>query len=489
MQTIEKTILANLIHNEQYTRKVLPFIKGDYFSDRTERTVFEEIQKFVDKYNDLPNQNALEVELDSRKDLNEEDYKRVLSVVTELKKDDNVIFDWLVETTEDFCKDKAVYNAIVDGIAIIDGKDKKRGVDALPSILTDALAVGFDNRVGHDYLHDTDARFEFYHKIEEKIPFDLEFFNRITKGGLPQKTLNIALAGTGVGKSLFMCHMAANCLSQGRSVLYITLEMAEERIAERIDANLMNISIDDLHKLAKQMFDDKINSIAQKTNGKLVIKEYPTASAHSNHFRGLIKELAIKKSFKPDIIFIDYLNICASSRFKALIKELAIKKSFKPDIIFIDYLNICASSRFKANGNVNSYMYIKAIAEELRGLAVETNVPIMSATQTTRSGFSNSDVGLEDTSESFGLPATADLMFALISNEELDELNQIAVKQLKNRYNDPTTNKRFVIGIDRAKMKLYDVEGAEQEGLADSNQETFAEPVFDSTDFGEDWKI
>ena len=458
MQTIEKTILANLIHNEQYTRKVLPFIKGDYFSDRTERTVFEEIQKFVDKYNDLPNQNALEVELDSRKDLNEEDYKRVLSVVTELKKDDNVIFDWLVETTEDFCKDKALYNAIVDGIAIIDGKDKKRGVDALPSILTDALAVGFDNRVGHDYLHDTDARFEFYHKIEEKIPFDLEFFNRITKGGLPQKTLNIALAGTGVGKSLFMCHMAANCLSQGRSVLYITLEMAEERIAERIDANLMNISIDDLHKLAKQMFDDKINSIAQKTNGKLVIKEYPTASAHSNHFRGLIKELAIKKSFKPDIIFIDYLNICASSRFKA-------------------------------NGNVNSYMYIKAIAEELRGLAVETNVPIMSATQTTRSGYSNRDVGLEDTSESFGLPATADLMFALISNEELDELNQIAVKQLKNRYNDPTTNKRFVIGIDRAKMKLYDVEGAEQEGLADSNQETFAEPVFDSTDFGEDWKI
>ena len=458
MQTIEKTILANLIHNEQYTRKVLPFIKGDYFSDRTERTVFEEIQKFVDKYSDLPNQNALEVELDSRKDLNEDDYKRVLSVVKELQKDDDVIFDWLVETTEDFCKDKAVYNAIVDGIAIIDGKDKKRGVDALPSILTDALAVGFDNRVGHDYLHDTDARFEFYHKVEEKIPFDLEFFNRITKGGLPQKTLNIVLAGTGVGKSLFMCHVASNCLNQGRNVLYITLEMAEERIAERIDANLMNISIDDLHELPKQMFDDKIASIAKKTNGQLVIKEYPTASAHSNHFRGLIKELAIKKSFKPDIIFVDYLNICASSRFKA-------------------------------NGNVNSYMYIKAIAEELRGLAVETNVPIMSATQTTRSGFSNSDIGLEDTSESFGLPATADLMFALISNEELDELNQIAVKQLKNRYNDPTTNKRFVIGVDRAKMKLYDVEGAEQEGLADSNQESFAEPVFDNTEFGDDWKI
>ena len=461
LTTIEQTILANLIYNEQYTRKVLPFIKGDYFSDRTERTVFEEIQKFVDKYNDLPNQNALEVELDSRKDLNEDDYKRVLSVVKELQKDDDVIFDWLVETTEDFCKDKAVYNAIVDGIAIIDGKDKKRGVDALPSILTDALAVGFDNRVGHDYLHDTDARYEFYHKVEEKIPFDLEFFNRITKGGLPQKTLNIVLAGTGVGKSLFMCHVASNCLNQGRNVLYITLEMAEERIAERIDANLMNISIDDLHELPKQMFDDKIASIAKKTNGQLVIKEYPTASAHSNHFRGLIKELAIKKSFKPDIIFVDYLNICASSRFKA-------------------------------NGNVNSYMYIKAIAEELRGLAVETNVPIMSATQTTRSGFSNSDIGLEDTSESFGLPATADLMFALISNEELEELNQIAVKQLKNRYNDPTMNKRFVIGIDRAKMKLYDIENSEQDFLADSNQTEEITPVFDKTDFGVDdlpWKV
>ena len=460
MQTIEKTILANLIHNEQYTRKVLPFIKGDYFSDRTERTVFEEIQKFVDKYNDLPNQGALEVELDSRKDLNEDDYKRVLSVVKELQKDDNVIFDWLVQTTEDFCKDKAVYNAIVDGIAIIDGKDKKRGVDALPSILTDALAVGFDNRVGHDYLHDTDARYEFYHKVEEKIPFDLDFFNRITKGGLPQKTLNIALAGTGVGKSLFMCHMAANCLNQGRNVLYITLEMAEERIAERIDANLMNISIDDLHELPKQMYDDKIKSIQQRTNGQLIIKEYPTASAHSNHFRGLIKELAIKKSFKPDIIFVDYLNICASSRFKV-------------------------------SGNVNSYMYIKAIAEELRGLAVETNVPIMSATQTTRSGFSNTDIGLEDTSESFGLPATADLMFALISSEELEERNQIAVKQLKNRYNDPTMNKRFVIGIDRAKMRLHDLEETEQQGLVDSNQKehTFNEPVFDKTDFGEGWQV
>jgi len=462
MTTIEQTALTNLIHNEQYARKVLPFIKGDYFSDRTERIVFEEIQKFVDKYNALPNKNSLEVELDSRKDLNEEDYKRVLSVVKSLQTDDDVNFEWLVETTEQFCKDKAVYNAIVDGIKIIDGTDKERGVDALPSILTEALAVGFDNRVGHDYLCDADSRFEFYHKVEDKIPFDLDFFNRITKGGLPQKTLNIALAGTGVGKSLFMCHMAANCLSQNRSVLYITLEMAEERIAERIDANLMNISIDDLHELPKQMYDDKMKAITQKTTGQLIIKEYPTASAHSNHFRGLIKELAIKRSFKPDIIFIDYLNICASSRFKA-------------------------------NGNVNSYMYIKAIAEELRGLAVETNVPIMSATQTTRSGFSNSDVGLEDTSESFGLPATADLMFALISNEELDELNQIAVKQLKNRYNDPTTNKRFVIGIDRAKMKLYDVEDAQQQGLADSNQDTLAQPVFDLTDFASEtdlpWKV
>ena len=456
MQTIEKTILANLIHNEQYTRKVLPFIKGDYFSDRTERTVFEEIQKFVDKYSDLPNQNALEVELDSRKDLNEGDYKRVISVVKELQKDDNVIFDWLVETTEDFCKDKAVYNAIVDGINIIEGKDRNRDVGSIPSILTDALAVGFDNHVGHDYLLDAESRFQYYHTVEEKIPFDLDFFNRITKGGLPPKTLNIALAGTGVGKSLFMCHVAANCLSQGRNVLYITLEMAEERIAERIDANLMNISMEDLHDLPKQMFDNQIEKIIKSTSGKLIVKEYPTASANSAHFRGLIKELAVKKSFKPDIIFIDYLNICASSRFKGAT-------------------------------NVNSYMYIKSVAEELRGLAVETNLPIMSATQTTRSGFVSTDIGLEDTSESFGLPATADFMFALISTEELDALNQIAVKQLKNRYNDPTMNKRFVIGIDRAKMRLFDV-APDQQNISDANQveDSFAEPVFDRTGFGED---
>jgi archaellum biogenesis ATPase FlaH len=346
----------------------------------------------------------------------------------------------------------------VEGISIIDGKDKNRGPDSIPNILTDALAVGFDNSVGHDYLVDSESRFDYYHKIEEKIPFDLEFFNKITKGGLPPKTLNIALAGTGVGKSLFMCHVAANCLSQGKNVLYITLEMAEERIAERIDANLMNISMEDLHDLPKQMFDNKIANIIKSTSGKLIVKEYPTASAHSGHFRGLIKELAIKKSFKSDIIFIDYLNICSSSRFKGAT-------------------------------NVNSYMYIKAIAEELRGLAVETNVPIMSATQTTRSGFVSSDIGLEDTSESFGLPATADLMFALISSEELDELNQIAVKQLKNRYNDPTINKRFVVGLDRAKMKLFDIKLSEQNNIVDSGQEDFVEPVFDKSDFGDGWQV
>ena len=459
MQTIERTALTQLVTNEEYTRKVLPFLKGDYFSDKTERTIFEEIQKFVDKYNKIPTQTSLEIEVQGRKDLNESDYKKVVEVIKTLKPTD-VDYNWLVDQTESWCQGRAVYNAIVAGISIIDGKDKKRTADAIPSILTDALAVGFDNRVGHDYLEEGDARFEYYHKVEEKIAFDLEYFNKITKGGLPPKTLNIALAGTGVGKSLAMCHFAANCLSQGKNVLYITLEMAEERIAERIDANLMNISIDDLHELPKQMFDDKIAKIIKKTSGKLIVKEYPTASAHTAHFRGLIKELAIKKTFKPDIIFVDYLNICASSRFKGA-------------------------------QNVNSYMYIKAVAEELRGLAVETNVPIMSATQTTRSGFTSTDIGLEDTSESFGLPATADFMFALISTEELEELNQIAVKQLKNRYNDPTIAKRFVLGIDRAKMKLFDVSSTEQD-LVDSGQEdNFTESVFDKTDAGkyDDFKV
>ena len=455
-QTIERTALTQLVTNEQFARKVLPFLKGDYFADKTERTVFEEITKFVDRYNKIPTQTSLEIEVSARKDLNEEEFKKVVAVIQTLESTD-VDFDWLVNTTEQFCKDKAVYNAIVEGISIIDGKDKLRGPDAIPNILTEALAVGFDSRIGHDYLFDYDERYDYYHTVEEKIPFDLEFFNKITKGGLPPKTLNIALAGTGVGKSLFMCHVAANCLSQGKNVLYITLEMAEERIAERIDANLMNITIDDLHELPKQMFEDKIAKIIKSTSGKLIVKEYPTASAHTAHFRGLIKELAIKKSFKPDILFVDYLNICSSSRFKGAT-------------------------------NVNSYMYIKSIAEELRGLAVETNIPIMSATQTTRSGFVSTDVGLEDTSESFGLPATADFMFALISNEELDELNQIAVKQLKNRYNDPTMNKRFVIGIDRAKMRLFDVKPSEQNDLVDTGQEDFAEPVFDKTDFS-DFKV
>ena len=444
-QTIERTALSNLIYNEDYARKVLPFIKGNYFEVREERIIFEEIFNFVDKYKKIPTQTSLEIEVGERKDLSEIEYKKIVDIIKTLNPVE-VDFEWLVDTTEKFCKDRAIHNAIVDGISIIDGRDKNRNPDSIPSILTDALAVSFDNAVGHDYLLDADSRYEFYHKVEDRIPFDLEFFNKITKGGLPPKTLNICLAGTGVGKSLLLCHMAANCLSLGKNVLYITLEMAEERIAERIDANLMNISLEDLHELPKKMFDDKIASIIKQTSGKLIVKEYPTASANSNHFRGLIKELAIKKSFKPDIVFVDYLNICASSRFKG-------------------------------GANINSYTLVKSIAEELRGLAVETNVPIMSATQTTRSGFVSTDIGLEDTSESFGLPATADLMFALISTEELDDLNQIAVKQLKNRYNDPTVNKRFVLGIDRAKMRLYDVTSQE---LSDDGQ-----PVFDKTSFGE----
>ena len=448
-QTIERTALSNLLGNEDYAKKVLPFIKTDYFDVREEKIIFEEISNFVEKYKKVPTQTSLEIEVGERKDLTETEHNKIVEIIKTLNPDE-VDMDWLVDTTEKFCKDKAIYNAIVEGISIIDGKDKNKTPDAIPSILTEALSVAFDNRVGHDYLADSDSRYEFYHKVEERIPFDLDYFNKITKGGLPPKTLNIALAGTGVGKSLFMCHMAANCLNQGKNVLYITLEMAEERIAERIDANLMNISMEDLHDLPKKMFDDKIAKIIKQTSGKLIVKEYPTASAHSNHFRGLIKELAIKKSFKPDIIFVDYLNICASSRFKG-------------------------------GTNINSYTLVKSIAEELRGLAVETNVPIMSATQTTRSGFVSTDIGLEDTSESFGLPATADLMFALISTEELDDLNQIAVKQLKNRYNDPTVNKRFILGIDRAKMRLYDVDMKEQ-NLVDSGDDA---PTFDKTSFGE----
>ena len=449
METIERTALTQLLNNEDYARKVLPFIKENYFDVREERIIFEEIFKFTEKYRKIPTQTSLEIEVGERKDLTDVEHDKVVEIIKSLNSAE-VDFDWLVDTTEKFCKDKAIYNAIVEGISIIDGKDKKRSPDAIPDILTDALGVSFDDSVGHDYLLDSDDRYTYYHKVEERIPFDLEYFNRITKGGLPPKTLNIALAGTGVGKSLFMCHMAANCLSQGKNVLYVTLEMAEERIAERIDANLMNISMEDLHSLPKKMFENKIAQIQKNTGGKLIVKEYPTASAHSGHFRGLLKELAIKKSFKPDILFIDYLNICSSSRFKG-------------------------------NANVGSYFYIKAIAEELRGLAVENNIPIMSATQTTRSGFTSTDIGLEDTSESFGLPATADFMFAITSTEELDQLNQIAIKQLKNRYGDPNTNRKFVIGIDRSKMKLSDVENVPNE-LTDSNQDDV--PVFDKSSFG-----
>ena len=445
-QNIERTTLSNLISNEPYARKVLPFLKPEYYSDIHDRVIFEEINKFIEKYGNLPTKQTLSIELDNRKDLNQEQFGKVLEIIETLNEHD-VDMQWLIDTTEKFCKDKAVYNAIISGIQIIDGKDKQHTAEAIPSILTEALAVAFDQNVGHDYVENGEERFEFYHKKEERIEFDLDYFNKITKGGLPQKTLNIALAGTGVGKSLFMCHMAASTLMQGKNVLYITMEMAEERIAERIDANLMNITMDELHELPKKMFTDRLSKIQKKTNGKLIIKEYPTASAHTGHFRSLIKELALKRSFKPDIIFIDYLNICASSRFKG-------------------------------NANVGSYFYIKAIAEELRGLAVENTVPIMSATQTTRSGFSSSDIGLEDTSESFGLPATADLMFALISTEELEDLNQIMVKQLKNRYNDPSMNKRFILGIDRARMKLYDCEQEAQKDIVDSGQENSDNKTF-----------
>ena len=454
-QSIERTALSNLISNEDYARKVIPFLKSDYFKVREERIVFEEIQKFVDRYKKIPTKTALEIEVDNRKDLSQDDHSKIVKLITSLNSTD-VDLEWLLETTEKFCKDKAIYNAIVDGVEIIEGKDKKRTPDAIPDILTEALGVSFDNSVGHDYLADGQQRYDYYHKKEEKIPFDLEFFNKITKGGLPPKTLNIALAGTGVGKSLFMCHVASSCLAQGKNVLYITLEMAEEKIAERIDANMMNVEIKNLPELSKMMFDDKLTEIRKKTSGKLIIKEYPTASAHSGHFRGLIKELAIKKSFKPDIVFIDYLNICASSRFKG-------------------------------GANINSYTIIKSIAEELRGLAVETNVPFMSATQTTRTGFVSSDIGLEDTSESFGLPATADLMFALISTEALEEIGQMQVKQLKNRYNDPSMNKRFVVGVDRSKMRLYDVESQAQMEIVDNGQNKLNKE-FEKPSFGKNTK-
>jgi replicative DNA helicase len=439
MDKIEFVILKNLLCNENYSRKVLPFIKEEYFEDINQKIVFEEINSFIRQYNQLATKEILLIEVDKRSDINEDNYKSIAKILEGF--DDSISeFDWLINTTEKWCRDRAIYLALMESIHIADGKNDKKNRDAIPSILSDALAVSFDNHVGHDYLQDYEERYETYHKKEQKIEFDLEYFNKITKGGLPNKTLNIALAGTGVGKSLFMCHVASACLLQGRNVLYITLEMAEEKIAERIDANLLNVNIKDIGDLPKSIFESKVNSIVKKTQGTFIIKEYPTASAHAGHF-------------------------------KALLNELSLKKSFHPDIIFIDYLNICASSRYKGNLSVNSYSYIKAIAEELRGLAVEFNVPIVSATQTTRSGSTNSDPDLTDTSESFGLPATADLMFALISTEELEGLGQIMVKQLKNRYNDPTMNKRFIVGIDRAKMRLYDVDQTAQNNVVDNGQE------------------
>ncbi len=439
MERIEATILRNLVFNEDYSRKVIPFIQPDYFEKKTEQVIFEEIVQFIVKYGSAITVEALNIEVENRTDLTEDQIKEIREINNSLN-DTVVDKQWLLDTTEKWCRDRAIYLALMESIHIADGKDEKKTRDSIPNILSNALAVSFDNNIGHDYLQNYEERYEFYHRKEDKIEFDLEYFNKITKGGLPNKTLNVALAGTGVGKSLFMCHVAASVLLQGRNVLYITLEMAEERIAERIDANLFSVPIQQLTELPKSIFDSKVNSISNKTKGSLIIKEYPTASAHSGHF-------------------------------KALLNELALKKSFKPDIIFIDYLNICASSRYKGNSTVNSYSYIKAIAEELRGLAVEFNVPIVSATQTTRSGYGNSDVELTDTSESFGLPATADLMFALISTEELEQLGQIMVKQLKNRYNDPTIYKRFVIGIDRDKMRLYDCEQKAQDDIIDSGHE------------------
>ena len=439
MDNIEFLVLRNLLHNEEYLRKTIPFLKKEYFQDRNQQLVFEEISNFVTEYNQVPTKEVLTIETENRKDINEDEYKQIAQLIDGLEEQASD-FDWLVDTTEKWCRDRAIYLALLESISIADGGDQKKTPDAIPSILSDALAVSFDNHVGHDYLLDAEERHDAYTRKEDRIGFDLEYFNKITKGGLPNKTLNIALAGTGVGKSLFMCHVASSVLLQGKNVLYITLEMAEEKIAERIDANLLNINIQDISDLPKQMFTSKVNNIAQKTQGTLIIKEYPTASAHAGHF-------------------------------KSLLNELALKKSFRPDIIFIDYLNICASSRYRGNSTVNSYSYIKAIAEELRGLAVEPNVPIVSATQTTRSGFGSSDVELTDTSESFGLPATADLMFALISTDELEGLGQILVKQLKNRYNDPTIYKRFIVGIDRAKMRLYDCEQSAQEDMIDKTPE------------------
>ena len=444
---IENTILRNLLTNEDYMRKVLPFIKPEYF-EGPYRALFKEAGKFVAKYNKLPSQETFLVELNEHSNLNGDTFTAAVEIAKQLFVGDTVDENWLLDTTEKWCQDRAIYNAVMESINIIDGKHDTLTKNALPDLLTKALGVAFDTNVGHDYVDNAEQRFDFYHTEEDRIPFDLDYLNKITKGGVPRKTLNIALAGTGVGKSLFMCHVASGALVEGRNVLYITMEMAEERIAERIDANLLNVPIDQLDKMSKDMFTSKIANLARKTTGRLIVKEYPTGSAHAGHFRALLNELKLKKQFEPDIIFIDYLNICASSRMKGM------------------------------GGAINSYTYIKAVAEELRGLAVEFDVPVFSATQTTRSGYSNSDVGLEDTSESFGLPATADLMFALISTEELEKDGQLMVKQLKNRYNDPTLYKRFVVGIDRSRMRLYDVDQSQEPQLVDDT------PVFDKSNAG-----
>lgn len=446
-QSIEEIILSNLCYNEEYLRKVIPFLKTEYFSNNSDRIVFEKISSHTETYNAAPSKQALLIAVSEDKSVTEKEYAEIQAIVETLSCED-ADSQWLLDETEKFCKDKALYNAVMESISILDGRNKELSKDAMPSILSDALGVGFDNNVGHDYIENSDDRFDFYHRLEEKLPFDLDMFNKITNGGLSNKTLNVALAGTGVGKSLFMCHMAANNIASGKNALYITLEMSEERIAERIDANLMNLPIGQLKDLSKTMFDDRIKKLNEKIQGRLIVKEYPTASAHAGHF-------------------------------KSLLNELKLKRNFRPDIIFIDYLNICSSSRFRAGSNANSYTIIKSIAEELRGLAVEFDVPIVTATQTTRGGYNNSDVELTDTSESFGLPATADLMLALISTEELEQLGQIMVKQLKNRYADPTSNKRFMIGVDRARMKLFDLEDS-QAGLTDSGSSKYDEtPVFD----------
>ena len=441
MNRLEHSILKNLIYNETFARKVLPFLRTDYFSDNTEKVVYKEVDDFINKYNSLPTHEALIINLTESKKLTEQEVRNSMELLQNINqhKDEPTEMKWLVEQTEKFCQDKAIYNAIMESVSILDDKGDKKAKGEIPKILSDALGVSFDPNVGHDYIDDFSNRYDLYHKVESRVKFDLDIFNKITKGGLPVKTLNVALAGTGVGKSLFMCHVAASCLSNAQNVLYITMEMAEEKIAERIDANLLNVTMDELHVMSKEDYVRKFGVLKNKTQGKLIIKEYPTAAANALHFR-------------------------------ALLQELQLKKSFKPDIIFIDYLNICSSSRIKPGGSVNSYTYIKSIAEELRGLAVEAGLPIVTATQTTRSGFTNTDVDLTDTSESFGLPATADFMFALISTEELQQLNQIMVKQLKNRYSDPSVFKRFIVGIDRSKMRLYDTEQSSQTDISDSGQ-------------------